>query len=326
VFADRWDGWQKDGATRGTSSRRASRRSAPMLSRSLRVHFAAAMRRLLRPIVRRMIAYGLTFPAFVQLAKQVYVEVAESEFGLPFKRQTDSRIALVTGIPRKEIASLRRRGAAATAELPEVEETLITHVIGRWMAGPPYATPDGIARRLPYESATPEVASFARLVREIGGDIPVRAVLDELLRIGSATLTSSGDVELCCEAHIPAETAEGRFTLLGTDPGELFTAIAHNIEHPDAPWLQRKVSYDHVGTAGLARLRDEARQAGLDFLRRANALLASYDRDRTADAPSGARTRVAVGVYYYEEPVAPEPEPPATPVATPPPGRIRGRR
>jgi hypothetical protein len=160
-------------------------------------------------------------------------------------------------------------------------------------------------------------------VREIGGDIPVRAVLDELLSIGNVALTGEGDVELRDEVHIPAERGEGRFTLLGTDPGELFTAIVHNIEHPDTPWLQRKVSYDHVGAAGLPQLRDEARQAGLDFMRRANALLASYDRDRAADAPGGARTRVAVGVYYYEEPVAPEPAPPPDEAA--PPGRIRGK-
>ena len=293
-----------------------------MLNRALKTQFAAALRRLLRPLVRRMIAYGVTYPAFAQLAKQVFVEVAEAEFALAFKRQTDSRIALVTGVARKEIAQLRRRRAAA-GELPDIEETIVTHVIGRWMAGPPYATPDGTPRRLPYEGTEQQVPSFARLVREIGGDIPVRAVLDELLRIGSAHLDTDGDVELRREAHIPSEAAEGRFTLLGSDPGELFGTIAHNIENPDAAWLQRKVSYDHVGADALPQLRGEARQAGLEFVRRANALVSSYDRDRRPDAPAGARTRVAIGVYYYEEPVAPESEPEAPPAAPRPPGRIR---
>lgn len=297
-----------------------------MLNRDLKTQLAAALRRLLRPIARRMIAYGLSYPAFAQIAKQVFVDVAAEEFGLAFKRQTDSRVALVTGIPRKEIAHLRRRRRDAGA-LPEVEETLVTHVIGRWMAGPPYATPDGIPRRLAYESAAARTPTFSRLVREIGGDIPVRAVLDELLRLGSVVLVGEHDLELRREVHIPADGAEGRFTLLGTDPGELFGTIAHNIEQPDAAWLQRKVSYDHIGAAALPALREEARQAGLDFVRRANALVASYDRDRAPDAPGGARTRVAVGVYYHEEPVAtdaapdsPSPAPPPAPRR--PPGRI----
>ncbi len=272
-------------------------------------------------MVRQMIAYGFSYPAFAQLAKRLYLEVAEEDFALPFKRQTDSRIALVTGMTRKEIAQLRRQRDTDT-DLPEVEDSAVTHVIGRWMAGPPYATPDGIPRRLSYESATRDAPSFSRLVRELGPDVPVRAVLDELLRLGSVALTPGGEVELRGEAHIPAGAGEGRFALLGSDPGELFSTIVHNIEHDEAPWLQRKVSYDNIGSEALPALREEARQAGQDVIRRANALLASYDRDRRADAPGGARTRAVVGVYYFEEPVAPESTPPPAADAPRPPGRI----
>jgi hypothetical protein len=292
-----------------------------MLSKELKTQFAAAIRRLLRPVVRQMIAYGLSYPAFAELAKQVYLEVAEGDFALSFKRQTDSRIALVTGMTRQEIGQLRRRPGDARA-LPEVEESAVTHVIGRWMAGPPYATPDGMPRRLPYEASATQ-PSFARLVRELGSRVPLRAVLDELLHLGIVALTAEGDVELRHEVHIPSGAGDGHFTLLGSDPGELFTTIAHNIEHGEVPWLQRKVAYDHIGGAALPALREEARQAGLDFVRRANALVASYDRDRHPEAPGGARTRVVVGVYYFEEPTgaaAPDEAPPAAPR---PPGRIR---
>ncbi|MGD9762723.1 MAG: DUF6502 family protein [Candidatus Binatia bacterium] len=295
-----------------------------MLPPARKTRFAAPNRRLVRPVVRPIIAYGLTYPAFARLAKEVYLDVAERDFALPFKRQTDSRIALVTGITRREIAQLRRQRGGAV-DLPDVEESAVTHVIGRWMAGPPYATPDGMPRRLRYE-ASADAPSFSRLVRELGPDTPVRAVLDELLRTGSVTLTPEGDVELRREAHIPAGAGEGRFTLLGTDPGELFATIAHNIEQGDVPWLQRKVSYDNVGADALPALRDEARQLGLEFVRRANALLASYDRDRHGDVPGGARTRVTAAVYYFEEPVAPEADSDAPSNALRPPGRIRRKQ
>src|SRR5262245_38676429 len=106
-----------------------------MLPRSLKATFLAAIRRLLRPIVRQLMAWGVTYPAFDRLVREVFVEVAESDFALPFKRQTDSRVSLVTGINRKEVAQLRQRGNALAAE-GETEESLVTHVIGRWMAGP----------------------------------------------------------------------------------------------------------------------------------------------------------------------------------------------
>ena len=293
-----------------------------MLSRPQKRQFVVAIRRLLRPVVRQMIAYGIAYPAFNRILKQMFVEIAEHEFSLPFKRQTDSRLALVTGISRKEIAQLRRQKQSVT-DMPDVEDSVITHVIGRWMAGPPFAAPDGVPRRLQYESDDPRGASFSRLVRELGADIPVRAVLDELLRLGSVALQPDGDVELQHEAHIPAAGTEGKLALLGSDPAELFSTIIHNVEHAKTHWLQRKVVYDNIGSNALQALQNEARRAGEDFVRRANALLASYDRDRHPDAPSGRRSRVVLGVYYFEEPT--EQSTPTDDSNTPsvPPGRIR---
>jgi len=288
-----------------------------MVGRALKDQFAAAIYRLLRPIVRQLIAQGVSYPAFCRMVKEVYVDIAEREFALPFKRQTDSRLALVTGLNRKEIARLRERRAFDRPPI-EVEDTIATHVIGRWMGGPPFAAPDGTPKRLPYESRRSKLPSFARLVREISVDIPVRSVLDELLRTGVVALQANGEVILQRQAHIPATDVPMKLTLLGSDPAELFSTIVHNIEHPDAPRLQRKVVYDHIGAAALADVRAAATVAGEEFIRRANVLLGSYDRDRNPAAPGGTRTRVVMGIYYFDEDT---PQPPAR--TSPPPGRIR---
>ena len=57
-----------------------------------------AVRAILRPLVRQLIAYGITYPAFSRVVKEVYIEVGTRHFTLDFKKQTDSRVALVTGI------------------------------------------------------------------------------------------------------------------------------------------------------------------------------------------------------------------------------------
>jgi hypothetical protein len=139
------------------------------------------------------------------------------------------------------------------------------------------------------------------LVRSLAGDIPVRAVLDELIRLGSVRLLADGDVELVREARIPAGDPEAMLAILGSDPAELYATIAHNIENANAAWLQRKVAYANIGADALDTLRAESRQIGEDFVRRADALLSSYDRDRNAGAPGGTTSRVAIGVYYFEE-------------------------
>lgn len=162
------------------------------------------VRALLRPVVRQLIAQGVTYPAFSQLVKEVYIDVATRHFPLDFKAQTDSRVALITGITRKEIGRLRR--SRGTAPLSRRGDTppLPARVVTRWRGGPPYTNPSGTPYELPYESA--RTVDFVSLVAELGGDIPPRAVLDELLRRGEVRLTPRGNVRLLAPA--PAAAAE----------------------------------------------------------------------------------------------------------------------
>jgi len=271
-----------------------------MLPPGLKEQFAAAIRRMLRPVVRQLVAYGVTYPAFDQMIRELYVETAEHDFVLSHKRLTDSRVSLMTGLNRKEIARLRHgpRTAAATVE---VEDTAVTRVIGRWMGGPPYSDSRGRPRPLPYESTRSRAATFSRLVRERGLDVPVRSILDELIRTDVAEIDDAGIVHLKQEANVPAGDLEGKLTLLASDPGELFSTIVNNVENPEKPWLQRKVVYDNIGADALETLRESARATGEEFIRRSNVLLSANDRDRNPDAPGGDRSRVVLGVYYYEE-------------------------
>jgi hypothetical protein len=261
------------------------------------------------------------------LLRQLYVDVAEHDFALPFKRQTDSRVALVTGMNRKEVAALRGRRAPRSATRA-LEGNVVTHVIGRWLAGARYANEDGSPRRLPYEAAARR-ASFTRLVKDLGVDIPVRAVLDELIGTGAVELLPDGDVVLRREGYIVADDVEAKIGLLGSEPAELFSTILHNIDHPDAPWLQRKVVYDNIGAEALAALEAEARVLGEELIRRANALLSAHDRDRNPEAPGGPRRRVVLGAYFFADEVESDAAARSradTPPKSVPPGRIIRRQ
>src|SRR5258708_21753876 len=72
------------------------------------------MARLLRPLVRLCIRSGMTFPALAQLLRELFVNVAEHDFALEGKEQTDSRDSLLTRINRKQLARLRGAGAPAS--------------------------------------------------------------------------------------------------------------------------------------------------------------------------------------------------------------------
>src|SRR4051794_27352206 len=119
-------------------SRRSKRTSQqPIVTASLR----APLARLLRPLVRLCIRGGLTFPALAQLLRELFVNVAEHDFALEGKEQTDSRVSLLTGIHRKEVARLR--GAGAPVNETPATLSLTSAIMARWLAAPEFTDATG---------------------------------------------------------------------------------------------------------------------------------------------------------------------------------------
>lgn len=259
-----------------------------------------ALRAILQPLVRLLIANGITFPAFARVGKEVYIEVGTRDFSLTFKKQTDSRVALVTGITRKEIGQIRRGQVPRPASKATQSYGIATRVISRWLSEDTYRNPSGEPLALVYDEAEGS-PNFVNLVAEVGGDIPPRAVVDELIRVGAVELTPAGRVRLVQRAYIPISAAAAKLAILGNDAAELISAIAHNIEAPqDDAFLQRKVFYDNIGADGIVELRRLVREAGGEFVQQMNEAFAHLDRDRNTDAPGGRRQRAVLGVYYLD--------------------------
>jgi hypothetical protein len=260
-----------------------------------------AVQKVLRPIVRQLLRHGVTYGTFSQLAKRVYFQVASEEFALPERKQSDSRVALITGLTRRDVAALREVEREA---LPDLDVNLATRLIDRWTTDKRYLTETGNPRQLPLDAKRSGGLSFTQLVREVGGDIPPRALLDELIRVDCVELQATRTVRLLQRSYIPASDSPERLEMMGEDVGEFAAVIAHNLESPphDA-FLQQKVVYDNVGEAGLVQLRAELRRLGEAFLRRVNKIIAANDRDRNPKAPGGERKRVVMGVYYSQDDV-----------------------
>src|SRR5699024_175288 len=76
---------------------------------------SAAIKRLLYPLVKLLLRRKMPFGAFSDLAKQVYVDVADKEFSLEGRKQTVSRISVLTGLSRKEVKRVRELELAEDA-------------------------------------------------------------------------------------------------------------------------------------------------------------------------------------------------------------------
>ncbi|MBU6434954.1 MAG: hypothetical protein KJS98_16735, partial [Nitrospirae bacterium] len=63
----------------------------------------AAVTVLLRPLVGILLRHGIPCDALCSVARHLYVRVATEEFTLPGRKQTMSRVSILTGLPRKEV-------------------------------------------------------------------------------------------------------------------------------------------------------------------------------------------------------------------------------
>jgi hypothetical protein len=262
----------------------------------------------LRPIVKRLLEMGVPFGQLEARLRALFIEVAERDLAIPGRKQTDSRLALLTGLNRKEVRRLRAHGDTQAAPT-SFSRNQAASLISRWLADRHATDRDGQPRPIPYQTA--RGPSFVKLARAVTLDLPPRALLDELVRTGAAELSADGQlVALRGESYVPTRAQPAKLAMLAEDPAELVETMLHNIFGAgDAALLQRTVFYDNLGSDGLERVRREMRAEGERFLRRMDGLLAKHDRDRNPRAAGGDRRSAGIGVYVFEKPRAPAEHP-----------------
>lgn len=262
----------------------------------------AALASLLRPLFRLVLRHSMSFMAFEEIAKRTYVEVAMNDFAIAGKQPTISRAAILSGLTRKEVSRLLAQ-AGAEAPVDDGRYNRAARVLTGWLRDRDFCDAAGAPRPLPDEGD----AGFAALVRRHSGDVPARAVLDELLRVGAVRRNADGAVELLARAYVPSGSADDKLAILGSDVADLIDTIDHNIRlGAVAPRFQRKVMYHRIPAGALPALRKLSAAQAQALLERLDRWLAEHDTGDEPDtgaAPSAAR--VGLGIYYFEEPLAP---------------------
>ncbi len=257
-----------------------------------------ALRKMLKAIAHLVLRFGLSYEQFDEIAKQAFVEVAENDFALPGRKQTDSRIAVVTGLSRKEVKRLRDLERDPSEHTTPVQYNRAARVLNGWLKDRAYQDAAGVPLVLPVEG---EDHSFTHLVRAHGGDIPVRAVLDELVRIGAVLRQENGQVRVLHQAYIAAGDMADKLTILGTDVMLLIDTICHNLEvDSDEAYLQLKLSYDNLPAEAIPLLQRISAEDGRVLLQQLNRWFADKDRDANPNAEQGSgRYYAGVGLYFF---------------------------
>jgi hypothetical protein len=257
---------------------------------------------LLRPIASLLLKCGMTWREFADVSKGVFVAAASQDFGLKGRPTNVSRVSILTGVSRKEVARVRSLLEQETDPLPN-KTTDATRLLSGWHQDPDFLQPDGTPRVLPAEG---EGASFATLWRRYGGDVPVTSMRKELQTVGAITVLPDGMLRVERRYFMPRRFDPEWILNAGSMIRDLGAGITHNLDvSPEAgsagkgPGRRRfigRATSDAVDPAAMPEFEAFVEQTGQEYLERIDKWLTEHQA-RAAPGAAPRKMRLGLGVF-----------------------------
>jgi len=257
----------------------------------------AAYRHLLTPLVRVLLRHGISYLEFAEVARQVFVDVAGRDFTLPKRKISLSRIAIMTGLSRKEAARLAREGKGKKSLISSILNR-VTRVLQGWYTDPDFTGPYGVPLDLQFDESARRV-SFSELVRRYSGDMPARAMLDELLRVGAARIEGeSGLIRVLSRSYIPEKLDAENVRHFGSQVRCFVDTLDFNMRKtaPGRGRFERIVFADEgLIPEDLEEFDSFVRERGQQMLVELDDWLATRQRPKEGEPA----VHTGVGLYHY---------------------------
>jgi len=267
------------------------------MSDTLKLSLAKSMVGILRPMIRLLIRFEVTHLELSELVRQTYVEVADSDFAIEGEEMTISRVAVLTGLSRKEVVRLRNLLNENTTSLKQ-KPNRAQRVVQGWLSDKEFLDRKKNPKILPLKG---EKSSFVKLVKRYSGDITYGAVLEELNRSGVTSQPDESSVELVNAAYIPHEDDLDQVRILSMCVADMFNTAVANVEaDPDNKKFQRQVTYNLLDENSAQEFRVYSSKKAAELIADLNKYLARK-RELAGKKTRGVSKRVGMGIYYVED-------------------------
>lgn len=273
----------------------------------------------MQPIARTLLRSGIGFAEFAQWAKRAFVHVAENDFAPEGKEQSTTRISILTGMHRKEVAQIRKELAEDSVSTPRVSANRAERVINAWLRESDYLTDEGEPKELYLsekeirqtkasnnafgssgESGSAE--SFESLVLRYSGDMHPTPLLEELFRVGAVERTKNNKLRLKTRGYIPTAASQSQLDIFAQSLYDLSATLDNNLNvEIDTKRFQRTVAYKHLSEKDVAEFKAFSERENEKLLQKLNQWLAERDMSLAEQQKADCQYRAGVGVYYFEE-------------------------
>lgn len=251
--------------------------------------------RIFRPLIILFLRNSIPFQTASDWLKRVYIDTAfdNKEFRInPDKKQTKTRVAVLTGLSRVEIDRVLK--IEKPLEVTEQKWNRATKVLSAWCNDKKYLK-NGHPEILPVYGDV----SFSSLVEKYSGGATMRSVLDELINVKSVRM--SGDsVELIRQdyAQKPDKQKLLNLEISGLSAGALLNTLVFNdLEHDVLKKKYQKIVFNR-------EIPKNKKQEAIDFIHgETDKLLVAIDNklSELTDEGNEQKQLIGLGAYYFEE-------------------------
>ena len=274
------------------------------MSNDLKHAALSALRLALRPLFKILLRSGVTWQEASEVCKATLVEVATSDFGLHGRPTNMSRVAIMTGLGRREVRRLRD----LLGTEPQIEAGRLhgaTRVLTGWYLDRDFTDVAGHPLDLAFESATGEKAgrTFTDLCKRYGGDLAPITMRRELTRVGAMAELPAGKVRVLKRYYMPLHMDPDAVVRGGSMLEDLGSTVSFNLCKAEGE-LSRfagRATNTRIRTADVRRFRTFLEAEGQAFLERIDEWLSRHEKPPADDGTKTRSVRVGVGVYGIQD-------------------------
>ena len=261
-----------------------------------------ALTRVIDPLIDLTFDAGITVREFSRLVRERAVRKAAIRVAKESGRISKSRVAIITGLPRSEVA--RILGAEDPSTMRRLGQHPARKVLAAWYDNPRFLRVNGDPAVLPIFGKR---QSFERLVATYSGGIPVRAMLDQLTQINAIEVLSGQRVKAKSRVPIFTGLTSSAIAIIGERAGDLLETLKSNLRATSTPLFEGTVFRTDIDIGAVPLVRREIAEQGAAFVDGANSLLArARAKPRRSKLVASPKCRVGVTVYYFQDEIASE--------------------
>lgn len=264
-----------------------------------------ALLKILQPLARILIRHGVGVKEVYDVLKLAYVKAADNEeFSLSGKEKlSTSRMAVLTGLNRTEVQRLRDANSLdeslTNSESSAWRRNRAASVISGWVNDVGYLDKSGEPVDLAIDG---DEKSFASLVKQYSGGMPLPAVLSELLRVKAVEKIGKSKMRLLKKSYIPFKSNADYIDMFGEQTRDFLNAIDKNFL--GANYLQLACKRE-IDAKQINEFRRWSAAEVLELLNQCDSW--QSDSSIKGSGSGGAsstekeeRATVGIGVYYFQ--------------------------